>query len=125
MVPRDFPVLCDPQPGGLIYGLWDPGFVAVVSASFCTRVVVYCRSSLYGTPGHRFYFAVIGKNGRRGLLINTLMIIMSTAYLVWSAGAKALIDEKGPLPSDYTVLTRAHTNPPRRPLIRCCGEVLR
>ena len=41
-----------------------------------------------------FIFAVIGKNRRRSLLINNLMIIMSTAYLVWSAGAKVLIDEK-------------------------------
>ena len=61
VVPRDFPVLW-PQPGGLIYGLWTQ-VLWPLSVHPCTRVVVYCRSSLYGTPGHGLFFAVIGKTG--------------------------------------------------------------
>ena len=41
-----------------------------------------------------FISALIGRNTRHTLQINHLMLIVSTAYLVWSASAKVFIDEK-------------------------------
>ena len=41
-----------------------------------------------------FVSALVSRNTRRNLKINHLMLIVSTAYLCWSASAKVLIDEK-------------------------------